>query len=232
MSEKHLTESPWKTLVAKHGVKDLGLQKVLAAFDRIDTTDYPFRALEMLDQISDLALKLKRPRETNAEVAEYLDGVLKEAKKEMPALEARAKTSSDAAKAAERKRQRPDDDDTDEEIEAAKFKKDLKQQMVSAMAQVKLRAPGDPEQHKEPKPQLKFMAYLAGKLSAVIVSRKVGSATKKLLPEIAGGGTAGKFYIGECIFETNAHTFVLETVPAGLAKKLATALKAETGQKY
>jgi exoenzyme U len=75
------------------------------------------------------------------------------------------------------------------------------------------------------------MAWVAGKQSAVIVARKVGSATKKLLPDIAGGGIGGKFYTGECIFEKNAHTFVLEAVPGGLAKKLAAALQAETGQK-
>ena len=98
--------------------------------------------------------------------------------------------------------------------------------------QVKMRAPGDPAQEKEPKPQLKFMAFLAGKAASVIVNRKVGSATKKLLLEIAGGGSGGKYYLGECIFEKNAHTFVLETVPGGLAKKLAAALLAEMGQKY
>jgi hypothetical protein len=104
--------------------------------------------------------------------------------------------------------------------------------MVSALAQVKARAPGDPEQQKEPKPQLQFMAYLAGKNCAVVVGRRVGVATKKMLPEIAGGVSGGKYVQGECIFEKNAHTFVLEQVPGGLAKKFASALNAETGQKY
>jgi hypothetical protein len=64
------------------------------------------------------------------------------------------------------------------------------------------------------------------------VARKVGNAMKPLLPEIAGGATGGKFFKGECIFEQNAHTFVLDTVPGGLSKKLAAALQAETGAKY
>src|SRR4030095_5666422 len=42
----------------------------------------------------------------------------------------------------------------------------------------------------------------------------------------------GQYIRGECIFEKNAHTFVSEKVPTGLAKKLAAALLAETGQKY
>jgi hypothetical protein len=38
--------------------------------------------------------------------------------------------------------------------------------------------------------------------------------------------------MGECIFEKGVHTFVLATVPGGLAKKLMVALQTETGQKY
>ncbi|MEI6722228.1 MAG: hypothetical protein WCO67_15800, partial [Betaproteobacteria bacterium] len=69
------------------------------------------------------------------------------------------------------------------------------------------------------------------KACAVLVGRKAGSAAKKLLPEIARA-TGGKFHKGECIFEKNVHTFVLDQVPAGLARKLGTALLAETGTKY
>jgi hypothetical protein len=143
-------------------------------------------------------------------------------------LEARSKATTPEAAKAPPKIQ-PTEDDVDEEADAAKFKKDLKQQMVSALAQVKTRAPGDPTQEKEPKPQLKFMAYVAGKICAVIVARKVGSATQKLLVDIAKGSSGGKFYDGECIFERNLHTFVLETVPPGLAKLLTSALQAEAG---
>src|SRR5689334_8534366 len=102
MSEKHLTEAPWKALVSKQGIKDIGLQKVLAAYDRIDATNYPFRALEMLDQVSELALKLRKICSAKTEVVDHLNEVLKEIKKVMPGLEALAKKSPDASKAAER----------------------------------------------------------------------------------------------------------------------------------
>jgi hypothetical protein len=46
MREKHLTELPWKTLVAKQGVKDLGLGKALAAYTNLDATKEPAKALE------------------------------------------------------------------------------------------------------------------------------------------------------------------------------------------
>jgi hypothetical protein len=54
--------------------------------------------------------------------------------------------------------------------------------MVTALAQVRARAPREGE---EPKPQLRFMAYLAGKSNAVLVAKKVGGGSKKLLAEIA-----------------------------------------------
>src|SRR5882724_2095915 len=219
MSEKHLTEPPWKTLVSKQGVKDIGLQKALGAYARIDTAKEPARALETLTEISELALKLKKSCTTKEIVVDHLNEMVKEVKKTTPALEARIKSSpleTTKPSGAVRAKEEGEDEDEDEEKVAQKFKKDLKQQMLSALAQVKLRAPAEPGQDKEPKPQLKFMAYLAGKFCAVIVARKVGTATRKLLPDIAGGGSGGKFYVGECIFEKNLHTFVLEAVPGGL----------------
>lgn len=231
MIEKHLTEPPWKSLVSKQGVKDIGLQKALAAYAKIDAAKEPATALKTLAEISELALKLKKTCAGKEDVVDHLNEMVKEAKKATLALEAHITAKPDAAKAPEKK-EHAAEEDAEEEAEAAKFKKDLKQQMLSALAQVKLRAPGDPQQAKEPKPQLMFMAYLAGKCCAVIVARKVGSATKKLLPEIAGGGAGGKVHIGECIFEKNVYTFVLEAVPGGLAKGLTAALQAETGQKY
>jgi hypothetical protein len=81
-------------------------------------------------------------------------------------------------------------------------------------------------------PQMKFMAYVTAKASSVLVAAKVGGAAKRMLPEMAGGASGGKYFKGQCIFEKNVHTFVLDQVPAGLARKLATALHSETGTKY
>ena len=119
-------------------------------------------------------------------------------------------------------------EDEEEEKEAAELQKDVKGKMVAALAQVRSRAPREGE---EPKPQLRFMAYLAGKSNSVIVAKKVGGGSKKLLAEIAGA-SGGKIVMGDCIFEKGVHTFVLAKVPGGLAKKLTVALLAETGAKY
>lgn len=235
MSDKHLTELPWKQLATKQGVKDPNLQKALAAYGKLDGAKVPKAALEALKEISEWALKAKKANAAREEVVDYLDEMLKEIKKVTPSLEARAGTgtslqSKSAEKAPAATGAKAAEEDDEEEKEAAEFKKDLKKQMVAALAQVKLRAP-DPAD-KEPKPQMKFMAYLAGDACAVIVARKVGNGTKKLLPDIVGAAGGGKFVSGECIFEKNAHTFVLEQVPGGLRPKLEKALQIETGTKY
>ncbi len=235
MSEKHLTEKPWKELAAKQGIKDLGLQKSFAAYANVDAAKEPAKAVEALKEISELAIKVKKTSAAKEDVVDYLDEVLKEVKKILPGFEAKAKAgaAAEAKQATEAKAEAAEEQEEEsEEVQAEKFKKDLKQQMISALAQVKMRAPGEPEQEKEPKPQLQFMGYLTAKVSSVIVAKKVGAATKKLLVEIAGGASGGKYVTGECIFEKSAHTFVCDAVPGGLAKKLSAALQAETTAKY
>jgi hypothetical protein len=236
MSEKHLTEQPWKALATKHGVKDVTLQKALVAYVKVDAAKAPKAALEAVKEISDCAVKVKKANAGKEEVVDYIDDILKEAKKITPVLadKAEAHETSLQAKEAETANvstgaKASEVDDDEEEKEAVEFKKDLKKQMIGALAQVKLRAP-DPTD-KEPKPQMQFMALLAGEACAVIVARRVGNGTKKLLPDLIGGAS-GKFVSGECIFEKNLHTFVMEQVPGGLRAKIEKALQIETGTKY
>ncbi len=220
MSDKHLTELPWKTLVTKQKIKDPGLGKALAALGKCEEKDVEGRT-KALDEIDKHAEALKKEHKKEAEVAGYLDEVLKESVKSRKALELFKKTAG---------KNEEEEDDEEEGEETQEYRKDLKKKMTGALAQVKSRAPGTPEPGEEMKPQLKFAAYVAGGGAAVIVGQNVGGA-KKLLPEIAGA-SGGTFLKGQCIFEKSAHTFVLDQVPGGLAKKLAKALAAETGQKY
>jgi len=241
MSEKHLTELPWKTLAVKQGVKDLGLQKALSAYAKVDPDKDAAEALKVLEEVNGIVLKLKKIKPPLSEdVVDYLDEIIREVKKTTPVLEGRIKAGAQAA-AAEKAKAASEEkaaakagsgEDEDDDAEVEEFKKDLKKQMVSALSKVKTLAPGDPAQEGEPKPQLKFMACVAGKNSSVIVARKVGSSTKKLLLEIAGIAGGGKFVSGECIFEKGAHTFVVDEAPPGLAKSLATALRNETELRY
>src|SRR5579859_3497151 len=105
MSEKHLTEPPWKALASKQGIKDIGLQKAIAALAKIDSAKEPARALDTLAEISDLSSKLKKTYAAKADVADYLNEIVKEVKKTIPALEAKVKVAAEAAKTMEKRRQ-------------------------------------------------------------------------------------------------------------------------------
>ena len=80
MSEKHLTEQPWKTLAAQHGVKDTNLQKALAAYDKVDAQKAPRAALDALKEISDWAVKVKKANAAKDQIVDYIDEILKELK--------------------------------------------------------------------------------------------------------------------------------------------------------
>jgi len=186
-----------------------------------------YRALEarLAAAIKDPARDGSRLRAMSAFIVEKANAgdfetALKALLKLEEALSSAPAASAAAAKPAakeEETEQATEDESEDDEKEAAALKKDLKQKMVTAMAQVKTGA------------QLQFMA-LTGSTCTVIVGRRVSGSTQKLLREISGGG--GQIVQGECIFENNAHTFVTAKASGGLAKKLAKALLAETGVRY
>ena len=151
------------------------------------------------------------------------------AAKPKPAAETGGSRVREAVKEVEREEaEEEEEEDEESKAEAAELQKDLKGRMIAAMRQVKAR---EPHAGDTPKPQMQFIVYVAGAMTSVIVARKVGSPMKKLLAEIAGAA-GGKMLRGECLFEANAYTFVLENAPGGLAKKLTKALLAETAIRY
>jgi len=119
MAEKHLTEVPWKQLLTRQEVKDIGLQRAFATYAAVDGVKDPEKALDTLAQISELALKLKKANAAKKELVEYLDEVVKEVKRTTPALEARKKSlaakAGSATPSALAKAQ-ADDDEAEEEL--------------------------------------------------------------------------------------------------------------------
>lgn len=76
------------------------------------------------------------------------------------------------------------------------------------------------------------VAYV-GDQTAVMVSRKaIGAPQRKLLATQLGVSGGVKYLAGQCLFEKNLHTFVLETLVAGMAKKLKAALLAQTEMRW
>jgi hypothetical protein len=211
MSEKHLTEPAWKAVVLKTPVKDTGLQKALVAYARVDAAKDRAQALGALEEIGTQAVKLKRANPGLKEVTAYLDEVVKEVNKTKPGLTASAKPQEPKTEAKAEPKEEPDGTD-------------LKERLISALKKVKA---GDGQD------SLRFVACVAkpcfGVLLAKSASDKIGVAHKRELSELTKGT---RFIEGNCVFEKNAHTFVVGTVPAGLAKNLKKALKEYTGLTY
>lgn len=73
-----------------------------------------------------------------------------------------------------------------------------------------------------------LVAYV-GDQTAVLVSRKaIGAPQRKLLAGQLGVTGGIKYLGGQCIWEKDLHTFVLESLVAGMAKKLKAALFGQT----
>jgi hypothetical protein len=206
MSEKHLTEQPWKLLATKNQIKDNGFQKALVSYGKLERSKDPAKAAEFLSDLSELALKLKKANATIKEVTTYLDEVVKEANKTRQAIAALPK---------------PEGREKEEEEEEGA---DIKARLVNAMKKVKAMQGGEP---------IGFVACVAkpfyGVLLAKSASERIGTPHKKTLTELTGGT---KFFLGDCVFENEAHTFIVESVPAGLAKNLKKSLKEFTGLAY
>jgi hypothetical protein len=210
MSEKHLTESGWKTLAGKHKVKDSGLADALKKYCDAGEEDYDAK-LKALDAVEKQARDLASDNKSNEDVAGYLKVVATEAGKAR-------KTVEQAKKEAESK-------EAEAEGEEGGFAgaEEVKKTMLGLLGNVRTRDPKNP---------LAFMACLAGGKTGVLLAKTVGSAHKKTLLEICGGASGAKYLTGTCIWEENAHTFILDSPPKGLAKKLAKGLTEETAQKY
>src|ERR1043165_9123506 len=77
MDPKLLTEAGWKTTAAKFKIKDNGLQRALADYQKVDDDDHDGQ-IEAIEEITKLATTLKKTKEVAAAsaVAKYLGDLL------------------------------------------------------------------------------------------------------------------------------------------------------------
>ena len=213
VNEKQLSKSAWEAQAKKHKLDEKALSKALGSYEKCDEKDHAAQeeALKGVEKAAETLKKDKAYKEVSAYLGEVLDACGK----------ARKALAEDE-----------EEEGGEGEDEEAAYAKDLAKQLKSALSQVKGRAPDEPGATPDDGPkQLKFLAYVAAGKAAVIVAKTVGSGARKLAASIAGV-SGGKYLQGDCIFEKNAHTFVLEQPPAGLARSLSAALLEETGQKF
>ncbi len=201
MSDKNLTELEWKKFSKGKGFKDAAFVKAIAALEKAKDPDAKLAALDDIEKQADV---LRKANKADKDLTGYMDDTDKAASKERKLAEFEAKKAAAAKK----------DDSGDEEEESPAL---LTTKMVPLLRQVKK---GD---------VMKVMVATAGKDAAVLISKRSISPTRrKLLMDQLGVSGGVKFAIGECIWEENAHTFVLQTQAAGLAKKIKTALMNQT----
>src|SRR5437868_5949962 len=112
MDPKALSENGWKAFVAKYKVKDNGLQKALATYEKLDD-DAHDECLRTIAAVSQLANTLKRAKEVAAAapVLKYLSELASAAETEksdvakLKAAADKAQADADKAKAAADKAQ-------------------------------------------------------------------------------------------------------------------------------
>lgn len=199
MTDKHLTESAWKSFAKGGDYKDSALLKALAALSKAER-DGPQAVLDALDEIEKQLKTLRSAHKGDKELTGYLDKVEK-------AADAQRKASEKDLKEAEASE--------DEEEDSPVL---LTSKLVPL---IKLVRKGDVV--------MKAMIVTTGKETAVMLSKRAIAPTRsKLLKEYLGASGGAKTILGDCLLEENAITFVVQSQAAGLAKKLKLALHKQT----
>ncbi|MBV8379395.1 MAG: hypothetical protein JO369_01345 [Paucibacter sp.] len=176
--------------------RDLKDAALLKAMAGYDKARTPEAQLKALPLIEKEVELLRKAGKGDKELVAQLDSMDK-------ALERETK----AVKAAEKQAQESEAEEGDEAPDL------LTTKMIPLLRQVKK---GE---------ELPVMVASDGKKVAVLMSRRaISPSRRKLLQDYLAGSGALKYFLGTCLFEENAYTFVLKTQAAGLAKKLKAGL--------
>ena len=227
MDPKILTESGLKSLLSKHKIKDNGLQKALAAYDKLDD-DAHDDCLETIAQIGKLAATLKKVKDVaaNKAVADYLDDLVDAADKEEKDV-AKAKAESKKTDAADQKKKEKEDkekgknEEEDEEEEEEELEGEYGDRLLTAFKKLKTMN-GTP---------MKFVVCDARPFVGLAIGKRVGTKQKEELSKMTGGS---KRFLKPalCFWDGDQYVFEPEQMVPGLAKKLVKSVKNFTGKKF
>jgi hypothetical protein len=201
MIEKYLTDSEWKKSSKGQAWKDAALLKVLAGLDKADKTGPEVLKSALDDVEKQIDLLLKAHKGDKG-----LTAALTEVDK---ALARQRKAVEQAMKAA------PASDGDEDDSTAL-----LTSKLVTLLRQVRQGV------------VMHALVALGAKRAVVMLSvRDIPAPRRKLLTAELGTTSGVKFIVGQCLFEANAPTFVVDAAAGGLAKKLGAALLTQTGQR-
>lgn len=172
---------------------------LVKALAALEKASAPAARLEALDEIDKQSDLLRKAGKDDRELVDYLKGV--------DAAAARARKSEEA----EAKRSAEADDD---EAESPAL---LTAKMIPLARAVRK---GE---------TMQALVAVAGAEAAVLLARRaIAPSRRKLLADYLDAGGTVKYIAGECMFEDEAFTFVVQAAAAGLAKKLTAALYRQT----
>jgi hypothetical protein len=213
---KLLTEKSWKDVVVKYKVKDNGLQKALATYDRLgdDQHDECLKVMAVANTCANNLKKVKGP----PDVLDHLTDLIAAIQNELREL-AKAKAEADkAAKAAATSQKKTDAAAKDEEEEEEE-EGEHRERLIGLYN--KLKSSKEAEYH--------FAVCDAKPYCGLVISKvPIAAKHKAELTEITGGSK--KFLKpGTCWVENGKLVFDMEDAPPGMAGKLKKAFKYFTG---
>ena len=231
MDPKILTEGGLKALLSKHKVKDNGLQKALAAYDKLDD-DAHDDCLETIAQIGKLAASLKKAKDAaaNKAIVDYLEDLMDASDKEEKDV-AKAKAESKKTDAADQKKKEKEDaekekkekkdGEEDEEEEEEELEGEYGDRLLTAFKKLKTMN-GTP---------MKFVVCDARPFVGLAIGKRVGTKQKEELSKMTGGS---KRFLKPalCFWDGDQYVFEPEQMVPGLAKKLVKSVKNFTGKKF
>jgi len=234
IKSRFLNDSAWKDVLAKNkSVKDNGLLKSLAEIKRLGEDDHD-DSQKVLDEVLKLTGQLKKSKEIAAApvVGKYLGELAAAAEASLREI---AKARTEAAKAelakadAEKKAKAAEAKKREQDEKGEKEEHEEDGDEVSALLTTRL----IPLLRQVNKGEMMHaLVARAGKQVAVMLSRKpISPARRKLLADELGVSGGVKYFVGHCVKEKGATTFVMKSEVVGLAKQLKLALLNQTGMR-
>lgn len=207
MADK-LNELAWTGFTRKYKLEleDGTLVKALGRLDKTSESALDLRRAaleEVVDQVKkQAATQAKRKKDLGdkvfGEVRSKLDELMALAEKLLKEVDAKARSG---------------DDDEDESSPAL-----LTAKMIPLLREL-----------RKGEVTMPALICVAGKNTAVLVMRRaISTARRKLLADAVDAKGGAKYIVGECRYENNTLTFIVQSPAAGLAKRLRQALYEQT----
>lgn len=204
MAEK-LSEAAWTTFAKKRDLDDAALVKALARLDKTDAARHEAR----LDALDEVVTQFKKLNIALAKRAKELgDKPFKEAKDKLNEL-------LDEAEKLQKSTRADKDNAGDDEEESPAL---LTSKMIPLLREL-----------RKGEARMPALIALVGKDTAVLISRRaISPSRRKLVAEASGGSGAAKYVNAECVYEGGVLTFIVQSAAGGLAKRLRLALLTQT----